>query len=97
MVCGLRSAICSLQSAVCKCHTPQNVPPLHPDLQCKEKFEKLISLLVKCVVLENEDVSQFNGFGKSFNKSPCFMVNLEKNRKRKHGLFLFVSLLNALF
>ena len=53
--------------------------------------------LVKCVVLENKDVSQFNGFGKSFNKSPCFMVCLEKNRKRVHGLFLFLSLLNALF
>ena len=32
-------------------------------IQCKEKFEKLISLLVNCVVRENKDVSQFNGFG----------------------------------
>ena len=66
---------------------------IYADVTCKQR----ISLLVKCVVLENKDVSQFNGFGKSFNKSPCFMVCLEKNRKRKHGLFLFVSLLNALF
>ena len=45
---------------------------------------------VKCVVLENKDVSQFNGFGKLFDKSLCFMVCLAKNRKTKHGLSLFV-------
>ena len=59
----------NLKNSAAKYATVAQLEFRYTDLQCKEKFEKLISLLVKCVVLENKDVSQFNGFGKSFNKS----------------------------